>query len=81
MAYTRSDLNTLCTDLNTRLDASGSSLRYAYQSRNGYHAVDLYVRGKCRRTLGTGSATDCALAVMEHALGLFTGIDTNLKEG
>ena len=80
MRYTRSDLNSLCDRLNKRLRDGGSTMQYLAQSRNGYTAVDLYDGDGCRRAVGTGSPKECAFYVMEHALTLFTRIDTNHKE-
>lgn len=74
MRYTRSDLNALCEKLNKRLADSGLTMRYEIQSRNGYTAADLYAGDGCLRAIGTGSPKDCAFAVMEHALTLFTRI-------
>lgn len=77
MRYTRAELNSLCDKLNKRLRDGGSTMQYQAQSRNGYTAVDLYVGDGCLRAVGTGSPKDCAFAVMEHALTLFTTLDTN----
>ena len=77
MRYTRSDLNSLCDKLNKRLRDGGSTMQYLAQSRNGYTAVDLYVDDGYRSAVGTGSPKDCAFAVMEHALTLFTTLDPN----
>ena len=51
---TKSNLIAEIEEVNQELKESGSAYEYRYQSRNNYHAVDLYKNGKCHSML------DCA---------------------
>lgn len=51
---TKSNLLAEINEVNEELKNSGSVFEYRYQSRNNYHAVDLYKNGKYHSLL------DCA---------------------
>lgn len=47
--YTKKALESDLADLNKELKDNGLNYSFKYQSRNGYHAVDLYQDGNCVR--------------------------------
>lgn len=52
--YTKNSLKADLEELNTKLEAEGSTYSFKYEGRNNYHAVDLYNGDMCMRCV------DCA---------------------
>jgi len=56
--YTKNNLISDLNELNEKLKAAGSPYSYSYESRCGYHAVDLYKKEEGREAVCV-STIDC----------------------
>jgi len=76
--YTRSQLIEDLKTYNKQLEAKGSSLRFEYGHRNGYHAIDEYTLGRkagcVDRNVTCGKPRECATAMRIRYLEIISSI-------